>query len=129
MSSWGYKGYNEVWLNGTNDYVYRHLLKATERMIYLAERFYNAKGLVQKALNQAAREVLLSQHSDWTFIMKTGTAKEYAEKRFEEHINRFNRLYQSIISDTISEKWLTELEDKDRIFQDIDYRVYREKSN
>jgi 1,4-alpha-glucan branching enzyme len=44
MSSWGYKGYNEVWLNGTNDYVYRHLLKATERMIYLAERFYNVKG-------------------------------------------------------------------------------------
>jgi 1,4-alpha-glucan branching enzyme len=129
MSSWGYKGYNEVWLNGSNDYVYRHLLKATERMIYLAERFYNAKGLVQRALNQAAREVLLSQHSDWTFIMKMGTAKEYAEKRFIDHINRFNRLYQSIISDTISEKWLTELEYKDRIFQDIDYRVYREKSN
>ena len=25
MSSWGYKGYSEVWLQGTNDWAYRHL--------------------------------------------------------------------------------------------------------
>ena len=127
MSSWGDKGYSEVWLNSYNDYVYRHLLKATERMIYLAERFSNANGILHRALNQAAREVLLSQHSDWAFMMKTGTAAEYAKKRFEEHIGRFNRLYQSIISRDISEKWLTEIEDKDRIFQDINYRVYSSK--
>jgi 1,4-alpha-glucan branching enzyme len=127
MSSWGDKGYSEVWLNSYNDYVYRHLLKATERMIYLAERFSNANGILHRALNQAAREVLLSQHSDWAFMMKTGTAAEYAKKRFEEHIGRFNRLYQSIISENISEKWLTEIEDKDRIFQDINYRVYSSK--
>jgi 1,4-alpha-glucan branching enzyme len=126
-SSWGHNGYNEVWLNSSNDYVHRHLLKATERMIYLAERFSNANGIIKRALNQAAREVLLSQHSDWMFIMKAGTATEYAKKRFEEHIGRFNRLYQSIISDNIPEKWLTELEDRDRIFQDIDYRVYNSK--
>ncbi len=44
MSSWGEKGYNEVWLNETNDYVYRHLLKAAERMLYLADRFPDARG-------------------------------------------------------------------------------------
>jgi 1,4-alpha-glucan branching enzyme len=127
MSSWGHNGYNEVWLNSSNDYVHQHLLKATERMIYLAEKFSNANGIIKRALNQAAREVLLSQHSDWMFIMKTGTATEYAKKRFEEHIGRFNRLYQSIIADHIPQKWLTELEDKDRIFQDIDYRVFNGK--
>jgi len=31
-SSWGYKGYNEVWLEGSNDWIYRHLHKAAERM-------------------------------------------------------------------------------------------------
>jgi 1,4-alpha-glucan branching enzyme len=127
MSSWGDKGYSEVWLNCSNDYVYRHLLKATERMIYLAEKFSNTNGILQRALNQAAREVLLSQHSDWVFIIKTGTAAEYAKKRFEAHISRFNSLYQSIISGNISEKWLREIEDKNRIFQDIDYRVYSSK--
>jgi 1,4-alpha-glucan branching enzyme len=127
MSSWGDKGYNEVWLNNSNDFVYRHLLKATERMIYLAERFPNASGILLRALNQAAREILLSQHSDWTFIMNNGTATGYAKKRFEGHINIFNHLYQSIISENISEKWLTEIEDRDKIFQYIDYRVYRQE--
>jgi 1,4-alpha-glucan branching enzyme len=37
-SSWGNRGYHEVWLNEDNDYVYRHVLKAAERMIKLAER-------------------------------------------------------------------------------------------
>ena len=125
MSSWGHKGYNEVWLNNANNYIYRHLHKTTERMIYLAERFHKAKVILQRALNQAVRELLLSQHSDWAFIMDSSTAAEYARRRFAEHIGRFNSLYHSIISGDISEKWLREIEDKDRIFQDIDYRVYR----
>lgn len=128
MSSWGYKGYNEVWLNTSNDYVYRHLHKTTERMLYLANRFSRADGILRRALNQAAREVLLSQHSDWAFIIKAGSTTSYAKRRFEEHIGRFNYLYQSITSEVMPERWLAEIEDRDRIFQDIDYRVYRTHS-
>ncbi len=127
MSSWGDKGYNEVWLNISNDYVYRHLLKAAERMTYLADRFPDAKDLLLRALNQAAREILLSQHSDWTFIIRNNTAAEYAKKRIKEHIERFTLLYASIISGDIPEKWLAEVEDKDRIFRDIDYKVYKSR--
>jgi 1,4-alpha-glucan branching enzyme len=94
-------------------------------MINLARKFHNASGIVRRALNQALREILLSQHSDWAFIMDSSTAAGYAQKRFEEHILRFNNLYQSIISGNISESWLREIEEKDRIFKDIDYRVYR----
>jgi 1,4-alpha-glucan branching enzyme len=128
MSSWGHKGYNEVWLNSSNDYIYRHIHKATERMINLAKKFNNANGIVRRALNQALRELLLSQHSDWAFIMDSSTAAGYAKKRFEEHIMRFNNLYRSIISGNIPEKWLGEIEEKDRIFKDIDYRVFRNGS-
>jgi 1,4-alpha-glucan branching enzyme len=124
MSSWGDMGYNAVWLNDRNDYLCRHLLKATERMLYLADRLPNAGGLLRRALNQAAREILLSQHSDWAFIIRNNTALEYAKRRFEEHIGRFTFLYQSIISENIAAKRLREIEDKDRIFKDIDYRVY-----
>ena len=125
MSSWGDKGYSEKWLNEANDYVYRHLYKAVERMTYLAGRFPHSTGILQRALNQAAREVLLSQHSDWTFIMGNGTHSGYAKKRFNEHIRRFNLLYESIISGEVGEKSLMEIEDKDGIFKDIDYRIYR----
>ena len=37
-------------------------------------------GIKSRALNQAARELLLAQSSDWPFIMKTGTVVEYAVK-------------------------------------------------
>ena len=125
MSSWGHKGYSEVWLNDSNDYIYCHLHKMVERMTYLAGRFHNADGILRRSLNQALRELLLSQHSDWAFIMDSSTAAEYAKKRLEEHIIRFDTLYQAIISGNLSESWLEEIEKKDRIFQEIDYRVYR----
>ncbi|MCD6380601.1 DUF1957 domain-containing protein [bacterium] len=124
MSSWGYKGYNEVWLNGSNDWIYPHLHIMEDRMIELAGRFPVAESLLKRALNQAARELLLAQSSDWAFIMKTGTMVEYAHRRTKSHISRFDSLYKSILSSSINETWLTEIERRDNIFPDIDYRAY-----
>jgi len=124
LSSWGYKGYNEVWLEGSNDWIYRHLHKAAERMIELARLYPDATGLRRRALNQAARELMLAQSSDWAFIMKTGTMVAYAVKRTKDHVGRFTRLYEDIKRDTIDEAWLSDLEYKDNIFPELDYRVY-----
>ena len=125
-SSWGDKGYFEVWLNSKNDWIYRHLHKAEEQMIMLANTYKSTNGgsLIIRALNQCSRELLLSQSSDWAFIMTTGTAPAYAHKRFSEHIHRFTKLYEQIISNNIDEKFLSEIESKDTIFQEIDYRVF-----
>jgi 1,4-alpha-glucan branching enzyme len=124
-SSWGANGYNSFWLNPTNDKIYRHLHKATERMIELAYRFVAPHALQKRALNQAARELLLAQSSDWPFIMKTGTMVEYAIKRVKTHLHRFNELYQMIYAETIDETWLTKVEYLDNIFPEVDYSVYR----
>ena len=124
LSSWGYRGYSEVWLEGSNDWIYRHLHKAAERMTELAESFPNAEGITQRSLNQAARELLLAQSSDWAFIMKTGTMVEYAVNRTKGHLNRFNRLYKEIKEKRIDNTYLKELEWKDNIFPEMDYRVY-----
>ncbi|MFQ5599903.1 MAG: glycoside hydrolase family 57 protein, partial [Candidatus Krumholzibacteriia bacterium] len=72
FSSWGYKGYAEVWLEGSNDWIYRHLDRAARTMAELASAHPDASGVLERALNQAARELLLAQSSDWAFIMKTG---------------------------------------------------------
>lgn len=124
MSSWGYKGYAEVWLDGCNDWIYPHLHKAAERMVELAQTFPSAEGVLLRALNQAARELLLAQSSDWAFIMKTGSHVEYAVKRTKEHILRFTRLYDNIKSNDIDERWLGDIEYQDNIFPNIDYRIY-----
>lgn len=124
LSSWGYKGFNEVWLEGSNDWIYRHLHRAARLMVELANTYPEATGLKRRALNQAARELLLAQSSDWAFIMKTGTVVPYAVKRTQDHLGRFLDLHHQVVNDQIDEGWLRELEYRDNIFPDLDYRVY-----
>ena len=123
-SSWGANGYSEVWLNDTNAYMYPHMHKAAERMIQLADSCPESDGLLRDALNQAARELMLLQSSDWAFIMKMGTTVGYAKKRVKDHTFRFTKLYEDIMSGNINEPWLREVERRDNIFPEMDYRVY-----
>ena len=128
-SSWGYKGYNEVWIEGGNDWIYRHLHLAGERMQELTNRFSSFinksnRSIYKRALNQAARELLLAQASDWPFIMKTGTMVSYAHRRTKTHLGRFNRLYSDMLARSIDQQWLTEVESRDNIFKDVNCAEY-----
>ena len=77
-----------------------------------------------EALNQLARELLLAQSSDWLFIITNGTMVDYAKKRIKDHIGRFTKLYHQIKENKIDKKYLKDIELKDDIFPDIDYRIY-----
>jgi 1,4-alpha-glucan branching enzyme len=114
-----------VWLQGTNDWVYRHLHKASRVMTDLAKHNPNVNGVRRRALNQALRELLLAQSSDWAFIMATGTHVSYAERRTKDHLLRFFKLADDIHQDNIDENFVKELESKDNIFPEIDYRVHQ----
>ena len=125
-SSWGDKGYFEVWINSSNDWIYRHLHRAESRMVEMASGNRGATGLLERALNQAARELMLMQSSDWAFIMATGTMVEYAEKRTRDHLDRFTRLHKMIDEGSIDEAALQEMESRDSIFPEINFRIYCE---
>lgn len=124
-SSWGDKGYHEFWLNGSNDWLYRHLHKAAEEMIALATAYSEAEELQRRALCQAARELMLAQSSDWPFIMASGTMVSYARSRAEDHLIRFRSLVRQINEDAIDPAWLSALEQADNIFPHLDYRLYQ----
>ncbi len=124
MSTWGAGGYNLVWLNEGNQWMYRHLHEAEDRMAELAQNYSGDGALTQRALNQAARELLLAQSSDWAFILTTNTMVPYAINRFNTHISRFTRLYREIKNGDIDEGWLREIESRDNIFAEIDHRAY-----
>ena len=93
-------------------------------MIELAHRHRSPDRLAVRALNQAARELMLMQASDWTFIMRTGTTVAYATRRVNEHILRFNRLYEELKQGRVNEPWLADVEAKDNVFPHLDYRIY-----
>ena len=125
FSSWGYKGYCEVWLEGSNDWIYRHLHEDADRMVELARNHPdNGDCVRRRALNQAARELLLAQSSDWAFIMKTGTMVDYARDRTRVHVLNFNHLYEQLTRNEVDEAWLTQIERRHNLFPHIDYRVY-----
>lgn len=119
-SSWGYKGYNEVWLEESNDWIYRHLHVCQDRMTEAVGRHSDATGLSQRALNQATREILLAQASDWPFIMKTGSVPEYARRRFVSHVGRFRSLLDQVEEGAVDPVFLGQLEETDGIFPDLD---------
>ncbi|MCB9791280.1 MAG: DUF1957 domain-containing protein [Alphaproteobacteria bacterium] len=124
FSTWGAKGYAEVWLDPSNEWIYPHLTELADRMVELARRFPSATGLTRRALDQAARELLLAQSSDWAFIMKTGTSVDYAVNRTRDHVTRFNALYEMLLAGEIDEAVLEGIEARDNLFPDLDYRVY-----
>ncbi|MFP4380203.1 MAG: glycoside hydrolase family 57 protein [Candidatus Sumerlaeia bacterium] len=125
FSSWGYKGYAEVWLMGSNDWIYRHIHKATERMIRLANKNRHEQDPVRlRMLNQAARELLLAQSSDWAFIMKTNTMVEYAVERTKQHLLNFRDLWRMLEDGTSNVDYLSDLEYRNNIFPNIDFHDY-----
>jgi 1,4-alpha-glucan branching enzyme len=126
-STWGANGYAETWLDSSNDWIYRHVLRSIVRMSELAERFPDDSGLKERALNQAVRELLLSQASDWAFILKSNTSPDYARGRVEDHIKNFTTIYDSLGGNYISTEWLTGLEKRHKIFANINYRMFRKK--
>jgi 1,4-alpha-glucan branching enzyme len=125
-STWGDQGYSRYWINETNDWIYPHLQQAITKMEILASAFANVpqQSILERALNQAARSLLLAQASDWPFIMKSGTTIEYARKRITDQLARFNYLHDTILVDDINEHYVTGLEQMDNIFPDIDFRDY-----
>jgi 1,4-alpha-glucan branching enzyme len=132
-SSSGFNGYAESWLDASNDGFYRHLFHAAERMVELAERFRNETGIKERALNQAAREILLASSSDWQRLISTQNNislpkwKNYATNALESHLKNFTTIYEALGSNYLSTRFLTDIERRNNIFPDINYSVFRRK--
>lgn len=124
FSSWGLGGYSEVWLNRSNDWIYPALAEACDEMVRLCLMNPKPRGLTQRALDQAARELLLAQASDWAFMLYTGNHAPYAEWRVKTHLTRFRLLVEGILHHSLEESFLQDLEGKDNLFPDLDHRVF-----
>ncbi|MHC4870735.1 MAG: 1,4-alpha-glucan branching protein domain-containing protein [Planctomycetota bacterium] len=129
--SWGKKDYFATWLDGRdyqpNCWVFRHYYRLVDRMTAAAEKFKkNTDPKIERALNQAAREVFLAVASDWGFLIETGQAVRYSELQIIAHIDRAKELLRQIDTDEINDKYLLTLESADCIFagSDMDFRAF-----
>jgi 1,4-alpha-glucan branching enzyme len=119
ISSWGYEGFNDVWLNGSNDWIYPHLHRAANIMEKLLQGQSPPGRLTLRALAQAKRELFLAQASDWAFMINSGAMAEYATRRTKRHLRRFYHLSEQIQNDSIDERLLRGWETQDNIFSSL----------
>lgn len=93
-------------------------------MTELARRFPRPDAIQERALKQAARELLLAQASDWPFLLRSETRPGYARKRVREHLLRFTRLYEQLAGEPLDREWLRQVEERDNLFPDLNYRYW-----
>jgi 1,4-alpha-glucan branching enzyme len=124
-SSWGDQGFLDVWLDQKCGWIYPHLFTANMRMRTLAKsRSQKATAEDERVLRQLTRELLLAQSSDWAFLIRNDTAKNYATKRVTEHLSRFARLADQFEHRKVDRDFLAQCEAQDNLFPNVDWRRY-----
>lgn len=124
-SSWGENGFSSVWLDERSAWIYPQLHSAARRMKAIARRYCEASDpAIERALRQAARELLLAQSSDWAFLIKTQSAPQYATQRTKDHLLRFNHLFDQLARGQIDLEFLGECEERANLFPALNWRYY-----
>ncbi|MBI3819064.1 MAG: DUF1957 domain-containing protein [Planctomycetes bacterium] len=98
--SWGEGGDHRAWLNRDTEWTWDRLydaetdiLQAVAEWKRLSQSLSNITyAMLERALKQALRELLLLQSSDWQFLITTRAARDYAERRFATHYVELKRL-------------------------------------
>lgn len=92
-SSWGEDGHSRVWLGEDTAALWPAVHAVAREVPALVARHLRSNSpLTQRVLRQACREALLSQASDWPFLVHRGTAPHYARARLDVHVARFREL-------------------------------------
>jgi 1,4-alpha-glucan branching enzyme len=121
--SWGANGDFSMWISD-------HTVWTWQRLWPLEERFWDVAPTALRSddtrfiLAQAARELLLAQSSDWQFIISTGAAADYGERRFREHCSDTEELVQALEDGSAAaldrgHRRAAELAERDALFPDV----------
>jgi 1,4-alpha-glucan branching enzyme len=125
--SWGEGGDHRVWLNSNTEWTWDRVYSAEREWVEHLRQGDGGHPELKRVLAQASRELLLLQASDWQFLITTGSARDYAERRVAEHYADFKRMSEMAHTvrggtplSTEAAETLHRLEREDFIFPDLD---------
>jgi 1,4-alpha-glucan branching enzyme len=134
-STWGLNSDFTVWQNNEHGWIWPYIngsckdLEQVLANLWKSGRNWNDRDL--RIMRQLGRELLLMEGSDWPFLLYTEQAKEYANQRFHNHHQRFNKLLWAAknLDDSrrISDEDLWAFENIDNPFPDLDLRLFAKK--
>lgn len=130
--SWGAESNNSVWLNEDTAWTWKHIYPAELAVQQIANSgLWQDHAVATRLVKQICRELLLLESSDWQFLITTKAARDYAEKRFNTHLEQFRALLDTwrrfevthqIPADKIQE--LEAIEVRDSVFPEIDPELW-----
>lgn len=122
--SWGPGGDHSAWNAPASAPLHRAVAEAEDLVVEMARRFPNAHGDRERALNQAVRELLLAQSSDWLLLAGRNDASE--SHRPWSHLARCRQMCvqaEHASLDDSDQTALATIEEIDNPFPHLNYRV------
>lgn len=123
-TAWCSEGDFSTWVNTSTADIWERTHDAEEEFFRLMEEAGDDEGS-RRALLQAARELLLLESSDWTFMVTRDKAAAYARERFYAHRKRFDTLASMLRNKVFDETALNSLEETDNLFARLDLGSWR----
>ena len=116
--SWGKQNDHSTWRNSDTEWMWDEIATAATAAGMLAAD-PPPDGLRARAADQALRELLLLESSDWPFLVTTGQAADYGAERFRSHALRLHRSVELARQGGVADdSELRSLERADAIFPD-----------
>jgi len=121
--TWGANGDYSMWLGPATAWTWERLWPLEQRFWDVAAEALEQPG-ARPVLAQAARSLLLTQSSDWQFIISTGAVADYAVRRFTQHCIETEKLVAAVTPGSGSsleegQALAAELARRDHLFPDI----------
>ncbi len=130
-SSWGEGGYFETWTSEENNWLQGEIQERAERLARFVRIFEENRGSLpeaaskhrQKCIQLMTRELLLTQSSDWGFLMRNEPSRGYAEGRTRQHLDNFDRIW-GVATKATDDGRLAEIEAENPVFSDLPWNMY-----
>jgi 1,4-alpha-glucan branching enzyme len=95
--TWGAGGDHRVWHNDELRFYWEMAYRAEDRFLDLWHRApWRTDARAAELLEEAGRQLLLLQASDWAFVISTGGAVDYGLRRIAEHASHVDDLLHGV---------------------------------
>jgi 1,4-alpha-glucan branching enzyme len=126
-ASWSADTSHYAWQGQLTKRYWQELYEAEERFSQLIAQEEQGNEFHDRILNQALRELLLAQASDWPALLSAGIEETEAVSRWRTHLRRFSimvDLFKLPKLGYAEQMMLEQIEDQDNPFPNLNYRVY-----
>lgn len=127
-SSWSAKETSRIWVDGSNSWVYGYTYAIILQWLTIERQFQEQSYVIDHYKAQLTREMLLSQSSDWLYMLNYGVSTRFAENMIKKYAEGFNNLYEQLVLRKLKIPYLQDLETPFPLFPFLS-KVSYDKSN